>query len=406
MKIVKVEAFAIQAEPTDSRPYWGSRAWGAEKSGDLPELSTEYPVPLRRRFIYSRTIDMVAVRIETDSGHVGWGEAKAPVAPQATAQIIKVLLADIVMGADPRDVTVLWERMYAGMRVRGHRAGFYLEAMSGVDIALWDLAGQAAGAPITTLLGGRFRDSIRVYASGVPSLPLDAPPEALDALVEEVRALRAAGHSGVKMAIGQGVRGDLRTIGAVRAAMGDDFAIYADAAGVYARADALRLGEAMQELDVGFFEMPIPPEDVEGYAELARRLTMPIALDSIMSRHETVELIRNRAIGVVQPDVCRAGGITECRRIAELADCFGLAFQPHVSIGSAIHVAASAHLAIAMPNAMVCEYWIGRNPIGAHLASYSAEMREGRLHAPTLPGLGIDLDGDALLAHAAPEACA
>jgi L-alanine-DL-glutamate epimerase-like enolase superfamily enzyme len=401
MKIVKVEAFPIQAQPIDSRAYWGSRAWGSERAHRQAELSTEYPAPLRRRFVYSRTIDTVIVRIETESGQIGWGEAKAPVAPQATAKIIELLLTDLLIGADPRDVVVLWERMYAGMRVRGHRAGFYVEAIAGVDIALWDLAGQAANAPISTLLGGRMRDSVRVYASGIPSLPLEAPDEEIAALVEEARSLRAAGYTGVKMAIGRGVRGDLRALRAVRDGLGDDFAIYADAAGVYSRADAMRLGAAMEELGIGFFEMPIAPEDVEGYAELAQKLTIPIALDSIMTRHETVELIRNRAIDIVQPDVCRAGGLTECRRIAELADCFGLAFQPHVSIGSAVHVAASAHLAVAMPNSIVCEYWIGKNPLGAAIATTPAEVKNGYLYAPTGAGLGIGLNAEALLRHAA-----
>ncbi len=401
MKIVKVEAFPIQAEPTDTRPYWGSRAWGTERAAGQAELSTEYPVPLRRRFIYSRTIDTVVVRIETDSGHVGWGEAKAPVAPQATAKIVELLLAPILVGADPREVLVLWERMYAGMRVRGHRAGFYLEAIAGADIALWDLAGQAADAPVHRLLGGRMRESVRVYASGIPSLPLEAPDEAIAELVGEAKALAAQGYTGVKVAIGRGVRGDLRVLRALRDAMGEGFAVYADAAGVYSRADAMRLGQALEELGIGFFEMPIPPEDVEGYAELAQGLAIPIALDSIMSRHETVELIRNRAIDLVQPDVCRAGGITECRRIAELADAFGLAFQPHVSIGSAIHVAASAHLAVAMPNAMVCEYWIGSNPIGNAVIEKPIEVRNSELSAPDGPGLGITLLPDKLLAHAA-----
>ena len=399
MKIVRVEAFPLQAKPTDSRPYWGSRAWGSERAAGQTELSTEYPVPLRRRFIYSQTIDTVIVRIETDGGLVGWGEAKAPVAPQATAKIVELLLAPIVMGADPRETLVLWERMYAGMRVRGHRAGFYLEAIAGVDIALWDLAGQAAGAPISTLLGGKIRESIRVYASGIPSLPLEAPDEAIAALADEARSLAQAGYTGVKMAIGRGVEGDLRAIRAIRDAMGDRFAIYADAAGVYSRADAMRLGRALEELGVGFFEMPIPPEDVEGYAELAQGLTIPIALDSIMSRHETVELIRNRAIDIVQPDVCRAGGITECRRIAELADCFGLAFQPHVSIGSQVHVAASAHLAMAMPNSIVCEYWIGENPLGAAVVERAVELRDGYLFAPAEPGLGLQIRPEALLSH-------
>jgi D-arabinonate dehydratase/D-galactarolactone cycloisomerase len=400
MKITKVEAFPLQAQPTDARAYWGSRAWGETRAAGQVELSTQYPVPLRRRFVYSATIDTVIVRIETADGRVGWGECKAPVAPQATAKIVELLLRDVVMGADPREVAVLWERMYAGMRVRGHRAGFYLEAIAGVDIALWDLAGQAAGVPISTLLGGAFRDSVRVYASGIPALPLDAPDEALAALADEADSLRARGYTGVKMAIGRGVKGDLRSIRAVRERMGEDFAIYADAAGVYSRADALRLGQALEELDVGFFEMPIAPEDVEGYAQLAQALTIPIALDSIMSRHETVELIRNRAIDIVQPDVCRAGGISECRRIAELADCFGLAFQPHVSIGSAIHVAASAHLAVAMPNSMVCEYWIGDNPIGNAVLETPIRVEHSHLHAPTDPGLGIRIRPQALLAHA------
>jgi len=402
MKIIKVEAIPIQAKQTDDRPYWGSRAWGAVRTSSQVELSTQYPVPLRRKFLYSKSIDTVIVRIETDNGMVGWGECKAPVAPQATARIVELLLRDVVLGSDPRDTTVLWERMYAGMRVRGHRAGFYLEAIAGVDIALWDLAAQVAKVPIYTLLGGSFRESIRVYASGIPSLTLDAPQEAVNALADEAAALAAEGYTGVKMAIGQGVKGDLRSVRAIRERLGENFAIYVDAAGVYSRADALRLGFELQDLGVGFFEMPIPPEDIEGYAELAKALALPIALDSIMTRHETVELIRNRAIDIVQPDVCRAGGITECRRIAELADCFGLAFQPHVSIGSAIHIAASAHLAVSMPNAMVCEYWIGRNPIGNAILEKPIEVKNGHLLAPSAPGLGITMKTEELLAHRVP----
>jgi D-galactarolactone cycloisomerase len=124
MKIERIETFAVQAPPSDARPYWGSRAWGSTQADAAPEISVEYPTPIRRRYLYSQTIDTVIVRLTSDNGLVGYGEAKAPVAPQATKAIIDLLLADIVRGADPREVTVLWERMYAGMRVRGHRAGF------------------------------------------------------------------------------------------------------------------------------------------------------------------------------------------------------------------------------------------------------------------------------------------
>ncbi len=393
MRIVKVESFALQAQPLDRQAYWGSRAWGKQ-------IPVDYPAPQRRRYIYSKTIDTVIVRITTDDGLTGWGEAKAPVAPQVTRQIIDLLLADIVLGADPRDTVLLWERMYAGMRVRGHRAGFYLEAISGIDIALWDIAAQAAGVPIWRLLGGSFRNPVRVYASGLPALPAGAADEEYDRLAAEAAAIRDQGYTGLKMAIGCGIEADLRSIRTVREKLGRDFIIYVDAAGAYDRAQALALGRRLEELNAGWFEMPIFPEDVDGYAELARALTIPIALDSLTSRHEAVEFIRRGALDVFQPDVCRAGGITECRRIAELADAFGLAFAPHVSIGSAIHVAATAHLASALPNTITSEYWIGGNPLGNRVLRRPLRVENGYLHTPDAPGLGIDIDPDALLAEA------
>ncbi|MCI0391630.1 MAG: mandelate racemase/muconate lactonizing enzyme family protein [Acidobacteria bacterium] len=326
MKITTIETFAVQAPPKDEQAYWGSRAWGKEGAGRARELSTEYPPPLRRRYIYSKTIDTVIIKLTTDEGLVGYGEAKAPVAPQATKQVIDLLLKDVVLGADPREVTVLWERMYAGMRVRGHRAGFYLEAMSGVDIALWDLCGKAAGLPIYMLLGGSFRNPVRVYASGLPALSNEASEEDFERLAEEAARIKRQGYTGLKLALGRGIKGDLRSVRVVREELGDDFLIYADAAGVYDRAQAMQLGKALEELDVAWFEMPTAPEDVAGYGELAKALTIPIALDSLSSRYEVAEFIRAGGLDIVLPDVCRAGGITECRRIAELADAFGLAF--------------------------------------------------------------------------------
>jgi D-arabinonate dehydratase/D-galactarolactone cycloisomerase len=396
MKIIKVEAFAVQAKPIDRQAYWGSRTWGEASERRLDEISSEYPSPVRRRFVYSKTIDTCIVRITTDNGLVGYGEAKAPVAPQVTKAIIDLLLADVVMGADARDITVLWERMYAGMRVRGHQAGFYLEAISGIDIALWDLAGKAANVPIYQLLGGAFRNPVRVYASGLPGIDLKAGDEGFAKLAEEAADIQARGFTGLKMALGRGLDGDIKSVRTVRERLGSEFLIYADAAGSYDRSQALRLGKELEELGVGWFEMPIFPEDIEGYVELATALTIPIALDSLMSRYETVEFLRRGGLDVVQPDVCRAGGITECRRIAELADAFGVAYAPHVSIGSAIHFAASAHLASAMPNTLTSEYWIGDNPLGDPLLDEPLSLERGYLHTPSDAGLGIKLNASAL----------
>ncbi|MCP5114916.1 MAG: hypothetical protein GY953_29140, partial [bacterium] len=235
---------------------------------------------------------------------------------------------------------------------------------------------------------------------GLPALPIDAPDADFEQLATEAEEIRQRGYTGLKMAIGRGVEGDSKSVRTVRNQLGDSFLIYTDAAGVYDRVHAMEVGRRLEELGVGWFEMPIFPEDIDGYAELAKSLAIPIALDSITSRHQAAEFIRRGALDVFQPDACRAGGITECRRIAEMADGFGLAFAPHISIGSAVQFAASAHLAASMPNTLNCEYWIGDNPIGNAVLKEPLKLEKGYLHLPGGNGLGIEINEEALLAHA------
>ena len=161
-------------------------------------------------------------------------------------------------------------------------------------------------------------------------------------------------------------------------------------------AQARRLGHELEALDVGFFELPMFPEDIDGYVELAKALTIPIAMDTLTSRYEARDFVSRGGLDIVQPDVCRAGGITECRRIAELADAFGVAFAPHVSIGSAIHIAATGHLATALPNTITSEYWIGANPLGAAIVEQPLRIEQGYMYTPTTPGLGIRIREEAL----------
>jgi D-galactarolactone cycloisomerase len=397
MKIIAVESFAVRKPPSKGPAYWGKRTWGDSAERKNPEISAEYPSPVRRKYIYSETIDTTIVRVTTDEGSVGWGEAKAPVAPEVTKAIIDHLLAPVVVGADPRDVVLLWERMYAGMRVRGHDTGFYLEAISGIDIALWDLAGQAARIPIHTLLGGSFRNPCRVYASGIPALPRDANEQQREELANDARAIKSQGFSALKVALGRGVEGDIESLRIIRSAVGDEFLLFADAAGVYDVGQALRIGRVLEDLNYGFFEMPIAPEWVEGYARLSQELDIPLALDSLANRYQTKDFLIRGALGVVQPDVCRAGGVTECRKIAELADTFGAAFAPHVSIGSSVHFIASAHLAAAMPNTLIAEYWFGDNPLRDELSEEPLRLENGSLHVPLTPGLGVRIRSEALV---------
>lgn len=398
MRIVDVEAIAISAA-NPAGTYWGKATWGAAGAvnGAADPLAhwqpTRFPHPGRMRPSYAAGFDTTLVRIETDTGVIGWGEAKAPVAPRVAQAIVHDLLREQLLGADPRRIEVLWETMYASMRLRGHESGFLLEALSGVDIALWDVVGKALGEPVHRLLGGAYRDRIPVYASGVPATcsgPSEADHRRMLAAAESAAA---RGFGGLKMAIGLGADADVASVAAVRARLGPSYELFADAAGNYDVATAIRVGRRLEELGVGFLEAPLPHEHIEGYAEVARALAIPIANDVITNRYQVLRYLRAGALDVVQPDVCRAGGLTELRRIAVLADAFGVACTPHVSIGSAIHFVASFHAAAAMPNLVRMEYWFGDNPLGDALLKQPAlALEDGHVRVPMGPGLGIEVD--------------
>lgn len=399
MRVTSVETFPVQAPPAAGSVYWGARTWGDTSKSQVSRSvasSSLYPPPARRRFAYSGTIDTLLVRVQTEDGVVGWGEAKAPVAPRVAAAIVEDLLAPIAVGSRLDEISVTWERMYAAMRVRGHDTGFFVEAISGVDIALWDAWGHVLGQPIWALLGGRFREAVPVYASGIPAASSASGEEGIEAVRRQAHELRQRGYQAIKVAIGVEPAGDVASVRAVREELGDDCDVYADAAGAYDVYQALALGKELEELGVGWLEMPIPPENIGGYAQLARALDIPLALDSIATRHRALQFLRVEALHVLQPDVCRAGGITETMRIAALADAFGAQTTPHVSIGSAVHFAASLHLALAIPNFAVLEHWIGENPLGTPIAPDLDQPDGGYRRSGGGAGLGISVDESAV----------
>lgn len=411
MRITSVEAFALRVPNPSTEPYWGSQAWASGApgvhssraplaSGGRASDGWDYPPRWRMRASYSETFNTVIVRVRTDAGLTGYGEAKAPVAPEATREVVRDLLAPVVLGADPLDIDVLWERMYGTMRLRSHQSGFLLEAISGVDLALWDLAGKSLGVPVCKLLGGAYRERVPVYASGLPGLKRADDEAARSRLQQSARALVGAGFRAIKLAIGFGVDADTETVRAAREAVGPDVLLLTDAAGNYDVASAGRLGRTLQEFGVGWLEAPVPPEHVAGYAELARALDLPIACDLLSTRYQVRDFLVRGALDIVQPDVCRSGGLSECRRIAHLADAFGAGVAPHVSIGSAIQFAATAHYAAALPNLVVMEYWIGENPLGNAVLRHPLVLDQGMLVVPGGAGFGLDVDEAALLRHA------
>ena len=402
MRIVSIEAFALQVPLAE--PYWGSRAWGGQES-DADKNSDAawhgFPALGRLQPAYADGICTVIVKVVADCGLVGWGEAKAPVAPRVARNVVTDLLTDRLLGKDPRDVVPLWENMYSSMRLRGHSHGFLLEAISGVDMALWDLLGKSLNTPVYRLLGGAFRRRIPVYASAVRGLGPEATSEEWKSLEQEATSFLERGFPAMKMAGGHGVEADLYSARRIREIIGHEIELYVDAAERYSVPQAIQLARSLERLDIGFLEAPVPAEDLDGYAELAGKTSVPIANDLLVNRHETLQLLLRRGLGLVQPDVCRAGGITGCLRIAQLADVFGVPFQPHVSLGSAIHFAASLHLAATAPNLFRMEFWAGNNPLGESvLRKPLLTLENGFVLVPEEPGLGADVDEEKLLQHA------
>ncbi len=389
MKITAIEAFAVRAALPAGQTYWGAKTWSSDRGMRV----SSYPTESRRRYIYSPTIDTVIVRVETDEGIVGWGESKAPVGAKVTAALVEELLAPLVLNTRLDEIAVTWERMYAAMRVRGHDSGFWLEALSGIDIALWDAWGKTLHQPVASLLGGAFRDDVPVYASGIPAAP---GPDGRDSVRTQAEALLERGFHAIKVAVGVDPQTDIDAVRIVREVLGSDGRVFADAAGQYDVAQAIDLAARLKEFDVGFFEMPIAPENIDGYRRLAEKSDIPLALDSISGRYRALEFLRVGGLHILQPDVCRAGGISEVMRIAALADAFGAIATPHVSIGSAIHFAASLQCAAAIPNFDIMEHWIGNNPLAESVAANIDVPLDGVRTLGRGPGIGISIDEDAV----------
>jgi L-alanine-DL-glutamate epimerase-like enolase superfamily enzyme len=274
------------------------------------------------------------------------------------------------------------------MRPRGHALGFMQEAISGVDIALFDLAGKLTGLPCAALLGGFAQRRVRTYASVLQWLPPDD-------LATAAARHRDAGFTAMKLKVGQSPSVDRRKVAAVRAAVGDEFTLMADANCRYGVPEAVAMGRVLEEHGIRWFEEPLPPEDAAGYAELRTKLDVAIAGGECECTHyRFADLLARRTFDVLQPDVCRAGGLTACHRIGVLASAHGALIAPHVSIGSAIHVAASLHWAASERVAFIHEYPVFPNPLVDDLLATPLDWRDGYLHVGDAPGLGIEVRED------------
>jgi L-alanine-DL-glutamate epimerase-like enolase superfamily enzyme len=340
--------------------------------------------------------DDLVVLVHTDEGLTGIGEVDS--APEAVRAIIDApgshavaaSLRSLLLGEDPLEVERLWQKMYRGLIYVGRR-GIALHAISGIDIALWDLRGKAAGKPVCELLGTPLRDRVRAYAS---MLMPDDPAQ----VRERVGALRSQGFTAVKLGwgpLGRDVQRDLELAAAAVEAGGQGVTILIDA-GLGYGADATRaiqVARGLEELGVFWLEEPFEPDEYEAYAELATSVEIRIAAgEQDTTRWGFRELIERGRVDLIQPDVTRCGGISELMRIAELARERGVETVPH-AWKSGIIKAASLHVNAVLPDALFQEYCIADTPINTSLTRERLPIdADGYVAVPSGPGLGVELD--------------
>jgi len=343
--------------------------------------------------------DAVVVKVTTEGGLVGWGEAHHGKAHTAVAQLINTTLRQLAVGMDASDVVGVWDRIYwKQLASHGVGAGCAM-AMSGIDMALWDIRGKATGWPLYKLLGGSARP-VPAYAGGV-SLGFQDP----SALIDEARPHVEAGYKAVKLRVGDTPARDLARVAAVRRAFGDELVILVDANTGYDLADARRAMPGFDELGVGWLEEPFAPHDHASYA-LARGFgRVPLAAgENHFTRYEFNRVIEDRSITILQPDLSKAGGVTEVLRIAALASAWKLPINPHTCM-TGINMAASIHLLASIDNGGYFEGDVSKDNLYRDRmvdTPYRVDA-DGNVRPLERPGIGVEVDEAFIAAHPAIE---
>lgn len=385
MKITNVTTFVVKVAKA---AYLGGQTQEA-----IGEQRGDYVTNRHYRSKYSVNTETMFVKLDTDAGLVGWGEAQAPLVPEAAGALAHRLIGPYLLGRDPFDVDVLWNDAYDGMRERGHGGGFMLDAIAACDIALWDLMGKAVDKPVHKLLGGRFRERVRSYVSGVPG---PAPEDR----ARYAAGWRAKGYDAFKMALGYGHDADAAAFEAVRDAVGPAADLMIDAHWRYSVSEAITLGRTLERSGLYFFEAPIAPENAPGQAAVARALDAPVAIgEELRTRFEYRERLTIGALDIAQPDVGRMG-ITELRKVAALCETFDVPVALHLGVGLGVYMAASVQVAAAIPNFLIIEFQPNQFEVANRLLLEPIVNEAGAYDVPEAPGLGVAPDENAIREHA------
>jgi galactonate dehydratase len=350
--------------------------------------------------------NLILLRLETDEPDLyGIGEATVQWGDEGMLGYLVSLEKRYLIGQDPRDIEALWERVYRNEYWR--RDFFVCSALGGVEMACWDILGKSLGVPVWRLLGGKCRDRVRAYANGW--YQVERSPQAI---AGRARAAIAMGYNALKIdPFGAGSyemteaekQRSVEIIAAVREAIGPDADLFVEMHGRFAPHTAIDMCHRLAPYRPGWFEEPVPPENVAALAEVRRavaHLGIPVAAgERLFTRFLYLDLFRDHAVDIIQPDVCHAGGLAETRKIAAMAEAHYMPVAPHNAC-SPVGTMASLHLAVATPNFKIqetfddmVEPWVRDAVIGR------PEVRDGYFDLPTAPGLGVDLNEAVIAAH-------
>ena len=348
-------------------------------------------------YMFEHPLNLLFVRIETDEGLIGYGEVCDSYGcnyPLSVKAIIDEALSPYVIGEDPLALERLFQKLRGWTRRRLGDQGIGVQAISGIEIALWDLLGKIKGQSVSQLVG-RQRDQVPIYASS--TVLEEGPPELHLSLLEP---FLSRGVQAVKVRLGVDFRRDLKTLREFRSAIGDGIQVMVDGGEHYTVRTALEIAHTLADLGIRFFEEPIPQNNREGIARLVAESPVPIAYgEHLFLSQDFQDCLIHRRADVIQPDAAISGGISECRRIAALAETFGVPVVPHSAAGP-LALAANLHLSATLPNLWMLEYtftfdraWqaVLKEPILS-----PDNVRDGQLRLPEGPGLGVEVDEEAL----------
>ncbi len=331
------------------------------------------------------------VEITTDDGITGVGECIARKAPRVVDRVVRDLLWPVIEGRDPQDVGGLWDDMFRQLRGWGHYRGFVQEGISGIDQALWDILAQKQGLPLYKALAGAGRDRVPVYASSVYIADLDQ-------MAKETREQVAKGHTAIKVKIGRsadmgGRLMDIESVRVCREAAGPGIEIGLDVNGAYDASTAIRVCQNIARFDLAFIEEPVYPDDVDGYELIRRSQPIPLAAgESEFGLFGFRELLKRRALDIVQPDVARIGGFTAAMRLGALVAAHNVRYAPHTGFSCGVAQLASLHVAAAVPQLWRTEWMFINNPLAELFTEPLPQPRDGVIDMPLRPGLGLSLD--------------